>query len=491
MKHIEKVAGAMVAVLVFIALQGVEILPALFFIGLIGVLYYFRRDSLVKTNYILNNEDKKTIDIAFDDIGGQEVAKNELCEALEFIKDSERIKSLGIRPLKGVLLNGPPGTGKTMLAKAAAQYTNSVFLSAGGSEFVEMYVGLGAKRIRQLFSQAKERAKKLNKNSAVIFIDEIEILGGVRGQNHSHQEHDQTLNELLIQMDGITEDDNIRILVIGATNRSDMMDSALLRPGRFDRIVKVDLPDRKGRIHILHLHTKNKPLDTDVSIELLAKDTFGFSGAQLESTANEAAILAMREGCDKISLRHFRSAIEKVMMGEKLDRLPNEEEKQRIAVHESGHALISELKFPHSVASVNVASRSNALGYVRQTQKDDVYLYTYEHLEGQISVALAGALAEEVMLKNRSTGGSSDFTHAGKLAKQIVFSGMSEMGIVSAEDIPKDVLHSAVSEILSQIENKTRDLLNKYKFLLENIIGELLDKESLSGDELRLLLERN
>ena len=488
MNHVEKIAGTITAVLVFIALQGIEIIPALFFIGLIGVLYYIKEGNLSKTNFILNNEEKKSNDLKLDDIGGQEVAKNELCEALEFIKNSEQIKSLGIRPLKGVLLNGPPGTGKTMLANAAAQYTNSVFLSAGGSEFVEMYVGVGAKRIRQLFSQAKQKAKTQNKNSAVIFIDEIEILGGIRGQNHNHQEHDQTLNELLIQMDGITGDDNVRILVIGATNRSDMMDPALLRPGRFDRIVKVDLPDKRGRIHILNLHTKNKPLDDDVSIDLIAKDTFGFSGAQLESTTNEAAILAMREGADKISLRHFRNAIEKVIMGEKLDRIPSEEEKQRIAIHESGHALMSELKFPYSVASVNVASRSNALGYVRQTQKDDVYLYTYDYLEGQIAVALAGALAEEVILKSRSTGGSSDFTHGSKLTKQIIFSGMSEMGIVSVEDIPKDILHSAISGILSKIENNTRDSLNRNKAVLEKITAKLLDKESMSGDELRELL---
>ena len=489
MNHVEKIAGTITAVLVFIALQGIEIIPALFFIGLIGVLYYIKEGNLSKTNFIFNNEEKKADELTFDDIGGQEIAKNELCEALEFIKNSEQIKYLGIRPLKGVLLNGPPGTGKTMLAKAAAHYTNSVFLSAGGSEFVEMYVGVGAKRVRQLFSQAKQKAKTQNKNSAVIFIDEIEILGGIRGQNHNHQEHDQTLNELLIQMDGITGDDNVRILVIGATNRSDMMDPALLRPGRFDRIVRVDLPDKKGRIHILHLHTKNKPLDEDVSIDLLAKDTFGFSGAQLESTTNEAAILAMREGADKISLKHFRNSIEKVIMGEKLDRLPSEEEKQRIAIHESGHALMSELKFPHSVASVNVASRSNALGYVRQTQKDDLYLYTFDYLEGQIAVALAGALAEDVILKSRSTGGSSDFTHGSKLAKQIVFSGMSEMGIVSVEDIPKDILHSAISRILSKIENNTRDLLNRNKVVLEKITAKLLDKESMSGDELRELLD--
>lgn len=489
--HIEKISGITAAILAFIASKGINVFPVILIIGLMGILYYINGGNLSKTNLTSVFDDRKTTEVTFADIGGQDVAINELCEALEFIKNSEEMKKLGIRPLKGILLSGPPGTGKTLLAKAAAQYTDSIFFAASGSEFVEMYVGVGAKRVRQLFNQAKKKSKKLNKNSAVIFIDEIEILGGIRGQGQSSQEHDQTLNELLTQMDGISNHSNVKILVIGATNRSDVMDPALLRPGRFDRIVNVDLPGKNGRAKILEIHTKNKPLDVDVSIETLAKDTFGFSGAQLESIANEAAIMAMREGAEKITSIHFKNAIEKVIMGEKLDRIPNEVEKQRIAIHESGHALVSELKFPNSVASVNVASRSNALGYVRQTQKEDIYLYTYDYLEGKIAVALAGVLAEEVLLNNRSTGGTSDFSHAGNLAKQIVFNGMSKMGIVSAEDIPKDALHSTISGILSEIENKTRDLLSKYKWLLENIVEKLLDKESLSGDELRELLELN
>ncbi|WP_073024991.1 AAA family ATPase [Lutispora thermophila] len=489
MKHKEIIIGLASGVSAFLVMIGINILPLIFFAGFTAAIYFISSGQLARVKHISVGESKKERLISFDDIGGQEVAKNELCEALEFIKSNDIIKSMGIRPLKGILLNGPPGTGKTLLAKAAAQHTNSVFLSASGSEFVEMYVGVGAKRVRQLFDQARQAARKHNKHSAVIFIDEIEVLGGKRGQNHSHQEHDQTLNELLVQMDGISSDDDIKILIIGATNRSDLLDSALLRPGRFDRIVKVDLPDKKGRVHILKLHTRNKPLSPDVDIESLAKDTFGFSGAQLESVANEAAILAMRENSQLITSVHFKNAIEKVMMGEKLDRLPSADEKKRIAVHESGHALAGELLFPDSVASVNVASRSNALGYVRNTQEDDMFLYTYDYLKGRIAVSLAGTIAEEILIGSRSTGASSDFQHASDLARHIIYGGMSELGIISTEDLPKDKLHATLSSILQDVEKSTIELLNDNIETLQTIANELLDKETLSGDELRALIK--
>lgn len=491
MKNKEIIAGAAAGILLFLMIQGINILPFVFLAGLIGAIYYLNYGKRQGSSTSFTSAERNICTISFDDIGGQEVAKNELREALEFMKNDEQIKLLGIRPLKGILLSGPPGTGKTLLAKAAAQFTNSVFLSASGSEFVEMYVGVGAQRVRKLFDQARQTAKNLKKSSAVIFIDEIEVLGGARGQSQGHQEHDQTLNELLVQMDGISASEEVQVLVIGATNRDDMLDSALLRPGRFDRQVRVDLPDKKGRLHILKLHTKNKPIAADVIIESLAKDTFGFSGAQLESVTNEAAILAMRESSDKITSHHFRSAIEKVMMGEKLDRLPSAEEKRRIAVHESGHALIGELRLPGSVASVNVASRSNALGYVRQTQENDMYLYTSDHLKSKIAVALAGTLSEELVFNNRSTGGSSDFKHASDMAKQIIYSGMSEIGIISVEDIPKDQLYSAITSILREVENDTRELLIKHKRDLKQITELLLDKETISGDELRLVLKNS
>ncbi|VBB05269.1 peptidase m41 [Lucifera butyrica] len=491
MQYLDLLAGALAGILLFLALQGVDILPVLFLAAIAGLLIFANKHMRSGTKSFASFSEKEVPPVTFEDIGGQDVAKNELCEALEFIKKADQIQSMGIRPLKGILLSGPPGTGKTLLAKAAARFTDSVFLAVSGSEFVEMYVGVGAQRVRQLFKQARLAAKKRNKTGAVIFIDEMEVLGGKRGQNHSHTEHDQTLNELLVQMDGLPVRDDIHILVIGATNRVDMLDTALLRPGRFDRQVKVDLPDKKGRLHILRLHTKNKPLSTDVSLEAIAQDTFGFSGAQLESVTNEAAILALREECQDIAPRHFQSAIEKVMMGEKLDKIPSLDERKRVAIHEAGHALVSELVRTNSVASVNVASRSNALGYVRQTQEDDIYLYTLEYLRDRIAVALAGAVAEEILLACRSTGAANDFKQAADMTKQIIFNGLSELGIVSAEDIPGELLHRTMTSILRDIEDKTRGLLLTYQSTLSYLAQILLEQETLSGTELRTILARN
>lgn len=490
MYYTELGIGVTSGLLLFMLWQGMDIIPLLFVITLIGITVYLYHARLGKKSFAVNDsKNQSSTLIHFEDIGGQEIAKKELREALEFIKDVTRLAHLGIRPLKGVLLNGPPGTGKTLLAKAAAQFTDSVFVSASGSEFVEMYVGVGAQRVRQLFHQAKTLAKKQNKDSAVLFIDELEVVGGKRGQGTSNIEYDQTLNELLIQMDGLSFDDGIRILVIGATNRVDMLDAALLRPGRFDRQVKVDLPDKKGRLHILTLHTKNKPLAADVSLDALAANTFGFSGAHLESVTNEAAILALREQLATITPQHFQCAIDKVMMGEKLDRVPNLVEKRRIAIHEVGHALLSECIRPGSVATINIASRSNALGYVRQTQLDDTYLYTLDDLTGKIAVALAGAVAEEINLGNRSTGASSDFKQAANLAKEIVNNGMSILGVISPEDIPKELLHSTLTSILKETETNVYQIILNHTIALEKAVVMLLDQEYIHGDDFRTLLK--
>ena len=307
--------------------------------------------------------------MSFDDIGGQDSAINELKEALEFLLKPMEILHMGIRPIKGILLMGPPGTGKTLLARAAAGYAESVFLATSGSEFIEMYAGVGAKRVRQLFGEARKKARSEGKNSAVVFIDELEVLGAKRGSHASHMEYDQTLNQLLVEMDGLMPDSEPRILVIAATNRADMLDPALMRPGRFDRQVQVELPDKKGRVRILQIHTRNKPLAQDVDMDAVARATFGFSGAHLESLANEAAVLALREGKKEIQQRHFTEAVDKVILGEKLSRQPSTKEMERVAVHESGHALVSELLRAGSVSSLTVVPRGQALGYMRRTPR--------------------------------------------------------------------------------------------------------------------------
>jgi cell division protease FtsH len=490
MYYAEIGVGMSTGFLLFMLWQGMDIIPVLFVIALITATVYLTHTRLTKKTFAAREiKTSNSTLIHFDDIGGQEVAKKELREALEFIKDVTRLTHLGIRPLKGVLLNGPPGTGKTLLAKAAAQFTDSVFLTASGSEFVEMYVGVGAKRVRELFQQAKSLAKNERKDSAVLFIDELDVVGGKRGQTTSNIEYDQTLNELLVQMDGLSFDDSIKILVIGATNRIDMLDPALLRPGRFDRQVKVDLPDKKGRLHILNLHTKCKPLAKDVSLETIAANTFGFSGAHLESLANEAAIIALREEQLTITAEHFQRAIDKIIMGEKLDRVPNPLEKQRIAIHEVGHALLSELTQPGSVATINIASRSNALGYVRQTPVDDTYLYTKDAINAKIAVALAGAISEEISLGNRSTGASNDFKQATDWAKQIINSGMSSLGIVSPEDLTQELLHATLTSILQEVEQSVHKILLDHQKTLQETVSLLLDKEYVSGDEFRIILK--
>ncbi|MBO8128206.1 MAG: AAA family ATPase [Peptococcaceae bacterium] len=479
--------GFSLALVVFLAILGYNIGPLLFIAALAGGLYYVARSKgLVKTsNKVIT--DPKT-HVSFSDIGGQATAIGELREALDFIRNQKDIKRLGIRPIKGILLTGPPGTGKTLMAKAAANYTDAVFIAATGSSFIEMYAGVGAQRVRQLFKNARDTAIRQNKKHALIFIDEIDVLGSRRGQVTSHMEYDQTLNELLCHMDGLSTDDDVQILVVAATNRADMLDPALLRPGRFDRQVRVDLPDKAGRLEIIRLHTRNKPLAKDVDLERLAKDTFGFSGAHLESLVNEAAILAMRQKSKVIEQAHFNEAIEKVMMGGKLDRKPAIEEMKRVAVHETGHALLSEKVRPGSVSSLTVTPRGNALGYMRQTSEDDRYLYTQDYLENQIAVLVAGAVAEEIILGCRSTGAGNDFEQAFNAAEMLIKGGMSPLGIVSMNSLPQQVKYDTIKEIIKKQEELVKKYLLEVKPVFEIIVGRLLEQERLTGDELRNLI---
>lgn len=476
---IEILAGMAVATIVFLTVIGVKVIPFVFILVMLGGLYYFMQ-SQGKIQFHKVKGSGNQSPISFNSIGGQESAINELKEALEFLLRADEIGQMGIRPLKGVLLVGPPGTGKTLLARAAASYTNSAFIAASGSEFIEMYAGVGAKRVRQIFNEARNRGKKQNSN-AIIFVDELEILGAKRGSNNSHMEYDQTLNQLLVEMDGINPDEETRILLIGATNRADMLDPALLRPGRFDRQVQVGLPDKTGRKKILEIHTVNKPLAGNADLDDIARATFGFSGAHLESLTNEAAILAMRENSQVVERRHFAEAIDKVIMGEKLDRRPSEHELERISVHESGHAIVSELLEAGSVSSLTIISRGKALGFMRKSPQNDQYLYTREQIEKQIMVCLAGALSEDICLGMRSTGARNDFNEAWNLAREIVENGLSGLGIVGS-DIPGEILYRECKSLLEQIEKAARTLLEKNIELIWNIAHCLLQEESIDRD---------
>lgn len=477
------IIGLALGVFAFLMVMGYNVFP----IALLFVVTYLVW-TLVLSRQLLKNGNGvaiATTAVDFEDIGGQNVAKKELLEALDFLLHSDRMKALGIRPLKGILLSGPTGTGKTLLAKAAARYTNSAFLSVSGSEFVEMYAGVGAERVRGLFRRARDMVKKEKKTSAIIFIDEMDILGAKRGSNVSHHEYDQTLNQLLVEMDGLKAEQGAPILVMAATNRPEALDAALLRPGRFDRQVKVDLPDKEGRLAILKIHTKNKPLAKEVQLEDIAHETFGFSGAHLECVTNEAAILALRDEANEITKGHLHEAVEKVMLGEKLDRKPTPEELRRVAIHESGHALLAEIVRPNSVAQVSIRSRGNALGYVRHYPKDDLYLYTQAMLEEQIMVALAGALAEEEILGTRSTGAAGDYEQALNLVERMLHAGMSTLGVTDISRLNDKQRQLVTKDILADLEGRTKLILIENKPSLIKITEILKDEETLNGDFLR------
>ncbi|WP_248925477.1 AAA family ATPase [Paenibacillus hamazuiensis] len=485
----EILIGTIPVVLLFLLFIGVNIIPVIFMTVLLASLFYMTR--MRGGNMGMGGERRGKVRtpafLTFDEIGGQDRAKKELREALDFLIRYEEIQKLGIRPLKGILLTGPPGTGKTLMAKAAAHYTNSVFMAASGSEFVEMYVGVGASRIRDLFKEARNRASKENKDSAIVFIDEIDVIGGKR-DGGQHREYDQTLNQLLTEMDGIHTAESPRILIMAATNRKEMLDSALLRPGRFDRHIEVDLPDKKGRLHILNIHAKNKPLAEGVSLETVAEETFGFSGAQLESVMNEAAIYAMRDDLESIEQRHLSLAVDKVMMGERTDRESTKEERDRVALHELGHAIVAEIVRPGSVSQVALSPRGKALGYVRHNPQQDQYLYTKEHLQQQIMIALGGAVAEEMFYGGRSTGSRNDFEQALNLVHTMMDCGLTNLGIIDRQMVTKEELMKENAAILEQLTEETRKVLEQHRSVFTQSLDILIHEEVLSGEQFRELL---
>lgn len=487
MRYREVILGILVATLVFVLFQGVNIVPLIALIGLVGLLYLlFNRGFYdLAGNFGVLNVGAADHAVSFDDIGGQDIAKQELLEVLDFNEDLDRVNHLGIRPLRGILLTGPPGTGKTLLAKAAAAYTNSVFVAAAGSEFVEMYAGVGAQRVRKLFAKARKTADKMGKHSAVVFIDEIEVIAGKRGAYNNHLEYDQTLNQLLVEMDGVKNDDAVHVVIIAATNRADLLDSAILRPGRFDRQVKVDLPDREGRKCILDIYAKGKPLSSEINLAAVAGETFGFSGAHLESLINEAAIMAFRRNHSEILQEDIHEAIDKVMLGEKIFRKIDHEELKRVSIHEVGHALVSEILRPGSVAGVTVIPRGKALGFMRQAQRKEQYLYTKNDLEMEISIALGGALAEELVYGDWSTGAGNDFEQATSVCRTLILNGLSELGIIREELVGNERIFQMMQQILGEQEERVRGILEEHESVLYHISHKLLEEENVSGEWFR------
>jgi cell division protease FtsH len=485
--------GAFPVVIIFLIFMGFNVGPILIF-SLIGAAIYFTMNG--KGPFAAGNQKGKTSHevqnskTSFEQIGGQERAKQELREAIDFLKEDLVASEYGIRPLKGILLTGPPGTGKTLMAKAAANYAEAAFVAASGSEFVEMYVGVGAGRIRDLFKEVKQLAEEKKLNRGIIFIDEIDAIGGKR-EGKQQKEYDQTLNQLLTEMDGMSTEEYPRILIIAATNRKDMLDPALLRPGRFDRHIVVDLPDKRAREQILGIHFNSKPVDSDIVMSDIASETFGFSGAQLESVANEAAIYAFRDKAKAISLHHISSAIDKVMMGEQTDRESSEEEKKRVAFHELGHAIVSEVLRPLSVSQVVLAPRGGALGYVRQSPPKEQYLYTRSYMEEQIMVCLAGAVTEEIYYGERSTGSKNDFEQAMNYVHHMIDAGLTSLGIVSMQHLGKSQIQEEANDILSVLLEKTHKLLKEYDLVFSQSYQILMEEERMGGERFRELLQKS
>jgi cell division protease FtsH len=445
--------------------------------------------------------EKKT-GVTFADVAGVDEAKGELQEVVEFLKDPKKYGRLGARVPKGVLLVGPPGTGKTMLARAVAGEAGVPFFSISGSEFVEMFVGVGAARVRDLFEQARPKAP------AIIFIDELDALGRARGAYGlgGHDEKEQTLNQLLVELDGF--DPGTGLVLIGATNRPEILDPALLRAGRFDRVVVVDRPDKPGRLQILQVHAKKVRLADNVDLEKVAAMTPGFTGADLANLVNEAALLATRRGAEAVSLEDFTHAIERLVAGlEKKNRVLNETERRVVAHHEMGHALVAmALPGTDPVHKISIIPRGvAALGYTIQRPTEDRFLMTRNELENKMAVLLGGRAAEEVIFDHLSTGAANDLAKVTEIARSMVmrYAMVESLGHVAYEEEPAPFLNGnvfskkreyseetareidvAVREIVEGVYKKTKDILVRERALLERWAQKLLDKETLAEDEL-------
>ncbi len=488
-----------------------SVLPMLL---LIGVWFFIMQQtqgggnrvmSFGKSRAKLHGEDK--VKVTFVDVAGADEAKQELEEVVEFLKHPKKFNDLGARIPKGVLLVGPPGTGKTLLARAVAGESGVPFFSISGSDFVEMFVGVGASRVRDLFEQAKKNAP------CIVFIDEIDAVGRQRGAGlgGGHDEREQTLNQLLVEMDGFGVNEGI--IIIAATNRPDILDPALLRPGRFDRQVVVDRPDVKGRQEILKVHTKGKPLAKDVSLEVLARRTPGFTGADLSNLVNEAALLAARRNKKRIDMPELEESVERVVAGpERKSKVISDKEKKLTAYHEAGHALVG-MMLTHTdpVHKVSIIPRGRAGGYTLMLPKEDRYYATRSELLDQLKTLLGGRVAEALVLNEISTGAQNDLERATELVRKMITEyGMSEVlgpitfgrrqdqQVFLGRDIARDrnyseeVAYSIDKEVRRLIEDayaKTEEMLKTNMDKLHLIADALIERETLEGEELQQLLD--
>ena len=459
--------------------------------------------SFGKSKAKLNPEMKTKI--TFEDVAGVNEAKVELQEVIEFLKEPKKFTNIGAKIPKGVLLMGPPGTGKTLLARAIAGEAGVPFFSISGSDFVEMFVGVGASRVRDLFEQGKQSAP------CIIFIDEIDAVGRLRGAGlgGGHDEREQTLNQLLVEMDGF--ETNEGVIIVAATNRPDVLDPALLRPGRFDRQVIVDTPDIRGREKILAVHSKKVPLSKEVDLKIIARGTPGFTGADLANLVNEAALLAARKNKKRVYMSEMEEAKDKVLMGpERRSMLISDEDKKVIAYHEAGHAILGLLAGTDPVHKVTIIPRGRALGLTMQLPEEDKHIHTREYWENQIKILYGGNLAEEVMFKQTSTGASNDIERASDIARRMVCEwGMSDtLGPISYgkkneqiflgreisqhrdfSEATAELIDSEVKEIISASRASAKEILmgslDKFKAIAEYLI----ERETLDGEEINMIMK--
>ncbi|MCL2928232.1 MAG: ATP-dependent zinc metalloprotease FtsH3 [Trichodesmium sp. St16_bin4-tuft] len=500
----------------------VRALSSLFFpiLLLVGLFFLLRRAQSGPGSQAMNFGKSKArvqmepqTQVTFSDVAGIEQAKLELTEVVDFLKNADRFTAIGAKIPKGVLLVGPPGTGKTLLAKAVAGEAGVPFFSISGSEFVEMFVGVGASRVRDLFEQAKSSAP------CIVFIDEIDAVGRQRGAGlgGGNDEREQTLNQLLTEMDGF--EGNTGIIIIAATNRPDVLDAALLRPGRFDRQVVVDRPDYAGRLEILNVHARGKSLSKDVDLEKIARRTPGFTGADLSNLLNEGAILAARRNLTEISMDEVNDSIDRVLAGpEKKDRVMSEKRKELVAYHEAGHALVGALMPDYDpVQKISIIPRGRAGGLTWFTPSEDRMdsgLYSRAYLQNQMAVALGGRLAEEIVFGDEevTTGASNDLQQVARVARQMVTRfGMSDRlgpvalgrqngnmflgrDIMSERDFSEETaaaIDDEVSNLVDQAYRRAKEVLVGNRHILDRLAEMLVDKETVDSDELQELLATN